>query len=225
MMDGFDTHWIAADNKIRKATYTNLDPGDYTFKVRATNNDRWNNKVLTLPIHIAPPFWKTAWAYLVYALFIAALLLYLRRRGIEKLRTQFSIEKEREEAQRMHELDLMKIKFFTNVSHEFRTPLSLIMAPVDKILKQINDPEIQRQLLLVNRNAKRLLNLVNQLLDFRKMEYQELKLHEKKGDIIGYIKDLSYAFTDVADQKNISFVFDSDVENFYTSFDHDKIER
>jgi len=125
----------------------------------------------------------------------------------------------------MHELDLMKIKFFTNVSHEFRTPLSLIMAPVDKILKQIAEPEIQRQLLLVNRNAKRLLNLVNQLLDFRKMEYQELKLHEKNGDIIGFIKDLSYAFTDVADQKHIKFIFDSEMESFYTSFDHDKIER
>jgi len=119
----------------------------------------------------------------------------------------------------------MKIKFFTNVSNEFRTPLSLIKAPEDKILKQISEPEIQRQLLLVNRNAKRLLNLVNQLLDFRKMEYQELKLHERKGDIINFIKDLSYAFTDVADQKHIRFIFDSEPESFYTNFDHDKIER
>ncbi len=225
MMEGFDKGWIDADNKIRKATYTNLDPGNYTFKVRATNNEYWNNKLLTLNIHILPPFWRTTWAYLLYtSLFIAA-LFYLRRRGIENLRSQFSIEKEREEAQRMHELDLMKIKFFTNVSHEFRTPLSLIMAPVDKILKQISEPEIQRQLLLVNRNAKRLLNLVNQLLDFRKMEYQELKLHDKPGDIVSYIKELSYAFTDLADQKNISFVFDSEIEEFYTNFDHDKIER
>jgi signal transduction histidine kinase/ligand-binding sensor domain-containing protein/DNA-binding NarL/FixJ family response regulator len=224
-MEEFDKGWITADNKIRRAIYTNLDPGNYVFKVRATSNDRWNNKELTLNITILPPFWKTAWAYLLYAVLILGTLLYLRRRGIEKLRSQFSLEKEREEAQRMHELDLMKIKFFTNVSHEFRTPLSLIMAPVDKILKQINDTEIQRQLLLVNRNAKRLLNLVNQLLDFRKMEYQELKLHEKRGDIISFIKDLSYAFTDIADQKNIKFVFDSETDTFYTSFDHDKIER
>ena len=225
MMAGFDTRWIDADNKIRRATYTNLDAGDYTFKVRATNNDSWNNKELTLHISILPPFWKTTWAYLLYAILVLSLLFYIRRRGIEKLRTQFSIEKERGEAQRMHELDLMKIKFFTNVSHEFRTPLSLIMAPVDKILKQITEPDIQRQLQLVNRNAKRLLNLVNQLLDFRKMEYQELKLHEKSGDIISFVKDLSYAFTDIADQKHISFIFDSEVEVFITRFDHDKVER
>jgi signal transduction histidine kinase/AraC-like DNA-binding protein len=225
MMEGFDKGWITADNKIRKATYTNLDPRNYVFKVRATNNDLWNNKELTLNISILPPFWKTAWAYMLYALLIIGSLFYLRRRGMEKLRSQFAIEKERSEAHRMHELDLMKIKFFTNVSHEFRTPLSLIMAPVDKILKQIAEPDIQRQLLLVNRNAKRLLNLVNQLLDFRRMEYQELKLHKKTGDIIGFIKELSYAFTDIADQKNIKFIFDSEIETFYTSFDHDKIER
>jgi signal transduction histidine kinase len=79
--------------------------------------------------------------------------------------------------------------------------------------------------MLVNRNAKRLLNLVNQLLDFRKMEYQELKLHKMNGEIIGFIKDLSFAFTDVADQKSIRFIFDSEIETYYTSFDHDKIER
>jgi signal transduction histidine kinase/ligand-binding sensor domain-containing protein/DNA-binding response OmpR family regulator len=225
MMEGFDKAWITADNKIRKATYTNLDAGNYTFKVRATDNESWNNKELTLLISILPPFWKTTWAYILYAVVAISSLLYLRKRGINKIRQQFSIEKEREEAHRMHELDLMKIKFFTNVSHEFRTPLSLIMAPVDKILKQIAEPEIKRQLLLVNRNAKRLLNLVNQLLDFRKMEYQELKLHERNGDIIGFIKELSYAFTDVADQKNIRFIFDTELESFHTSFDHDKIER
>ena len=119
----------------------------------------------------------------------------------------------------------MKIRFFTNVSHEFRTPLSLIMAPVDKILKQVSEPDIQRQLQLVNRNARRLLNLVNQLLDFRRMEYQELKLHAKSGDIIKFIKELSYSFGDIGEQKHITFMFDTEVEEFYTSFDHDKMER
>ncbi|MDN5285306.1 MAG: response regulator [Mucilaginibacter sp.] len=224
-MQGFDKGWITADNKVRKATYTNLDPGDYTFKVRASNNEFWNSKEITLHVTILPPFWKTTWAYLLYALACIGTLLYLRHRGIQKIKAQFSLEKEREEAQRMHELDLMKIKFFTNVSHEFRTPLSLIMTPVDKILMQITDAASRRQLLMINRNARRLLNLVNQLMDFRKMEHQELKLYKKPGDIIGFIKDLSLSFTDVADQKNIKFVFDADNEAFYTSFDHDKIER
>jgi len=224
-MEGFDPDWINADNKIRKATYTNLDPGDYTFRVRNSDNTGWSSKQLVLKVSITPPFWKTIWAYMLYALVIAGALFYLRREGIRKLRMQFELEKERGEAQRMHELDLMKIRFFTNVSHEFRTPLSLIMAPVDKILKQIADPDIQRQLQLVNRNARRLLNLVNQLLDFRRMEYQELKLQEKSGDIIKFIKELSYSFGDIGEQKHITFMFDSEVDEFYTSFDHDKMER
>ena len=225
-MEGFDKGWIPADTRIRQATYTNLDPGNYTFKVRASSDNRWNNNnALKLQISVLPPFWKTPLAYFLYAVALVLFILYIRKRGVDKLKLQFAIEKEREEARRMHELDLMKIKFFTNVSHEFRTPLSLILAPVDKILKQIKEPEIQRQLLLVNRNARRLLNLVNQLLDFRKMEYQELKLYRKTNDVIKFIKELCYSFTDVADQKQINFVFDTEAEELYTSFDHDKLER
>ncbi|MGZ3925659.1 MAG: two-component regulator propeller domain-containing protein [Mucilaginibacter sp.] len=224
-MEGFDKDWITADNKIRKATYTNLDPNNYVFRVRTSNGSGWGRQELVLNVGITPPFWKTIWAYMLYVVLIAGALLYIRREGIRKIRIQFALEKEREEAHRMHELDLMKIRFFTNVSHEFRTPLSLIMAPVDKILKQISEPDIQRQLQLVNRNARRLLNLVNQLLDFRRMEYQELKLHEKSGDIIKFIKDLSYSFSDIGEQKHITFMFDTEVESFYTSFDHDKMER
>ncbi|MET3977685.1 signal transduction histidine kinase/ligand-binding sensor domain-containing protein/AraC-like DNA-binding protein [Mucilaginibacter sp. UYP25] len=225
MMQGFNKTWISADNLTRKATYTNLDAGDYTFKVRAANPGFWQSKEIVLYIKILPPFWKTTVAYVLYALLFIGILFFIRSRGIRKLRLEFLLEKEREEAQRMHDLDLMKIRFFTNVSHEFRTPLSLIMAPVDNIAKQITEPGIKKQLLLVNRNAKRLLNLVNQLLDFRKMEYQELKLHKTTGDIVEFIHDLSYSFTDVAEQKQISFVFDSEIEEYYTSFDHEKVER
>ncbi len=124
----------------------------------------------------------------------------------------------------MHELDQMKIKFLTNVSHEFRTPLSLIMAPVDKMFNRA-DSEQKLQLNMIRSNARRLLNLVNQLLDFRKMEVQELKLHSKPGDIVRFIKEVALSFTDIASEKGIGFVFDSDVETLITSFDHDKIER
>jgi signal transduction histidine kinase/ligand-binding sensor domain-containing protein/DNA-binding response OmpR family regulator len=225
MMQGFDKTWIPANNLTRKVVYTNLDAGGYTFKVRASNPGFWNSKEIMLHVTILPPWWKNTLAYIVYALAFVGALLYLRHRGIRKIRSQFLLEKEREETQRLHELDLMKIKFFTNVSHEFRTPLSLIMAPVDRIIKQTQEPEIQRQLLLVNRNAKRLLNLVNQLLDFRKMEYQELKLYTRPGNIIGFIRELAYSFTDVAEQKSIDFVFDAEADEFHTSFDQDKVER
>lgn len=225
-LDGFDKRWTSSDTKVRKATYTNLDPGTYTFKVRAAGDDGvWTTKPLALKIEILPPFWKTGWAYLLYALTFIGALFYIRYRGIQKIESKYALERERQEAHRMHELDMMKIKFFTNVSHEFRTPLSLIMAPVDKILKHTEEPDQRRQLQMVNRNAKRLLNMVNQLLDFRKMEVQELKLHARKGDVIVFIKEMVYSFSDVADKKRIGFVFDTEVESLEINFDHDKIER
>ena len=223
-MQGFDKKWIQANNSEPKATYTNLDAGNYVFVVRSLSNGIVTSRA-ALEVHILPPFWKTTWAYLVYLLIIAIGLLALRKRGIEKLRLQFEFEKERAEAQRMHELDLMKIKFFTNVSHEFRTPLSLIMAPIDKVLKQISEPEIQKQLEFANRNARRLLNMVNQLLDFRKMEFQELKLHVEDGEIIGFISEIADSFHDIAEKKEISFVFDTEIDELYCAFDGDKVER
>jgi signal transduction histidine kinase/DNA-binding response OmpR family regulator/streptogramin lyase len=223
-MQGFDKDWINADNAVRKANYTNLDAGDYVFKVRTLNKNIVTKEV-SLAIHILPPFWKTPLAYLLYAVVFSGSLFFIRKRGIQRLKTQFELEKEREEAKRMHELDLMKIKFFTNISHEFRTPLSLIMAPIDKVLKQMKEPEVQKQLEFANRNARRLLNMVNQLLDFRKMESQELKLNMEKGEIISFISDVALSFNDIAEKKNISFIFNSEIDELNCEFDRDKIER
>ena len=223
-MQGFDKEWINADNAVRKANYTNLDAGDYVFKVRTLNKSAVT-KEISLAIHILPPFWKTTLAYFLYAIVLVGGLFMIRKRGIQKIKTQFELEKEREEAKRMHELDLMKIKFFTNISHEFRTPLSLIMAPIDKVLKQIAEPDIQKQLEFANRNARRLLNMVNQLLDFRKLETQELKLNPEPGNIIAFINEVALSFNDIAEKKNISFIFNSEINSLFCAFDRDKIER
>jgi signal transduction histidine kinase/ligand-binding sensor domain-containing protein/DNA-binding response OmpR family regulator len=236
MLEGFDKGWLTADNATRKATYTNLDGGDYTFKVRAIGREgKWEPSYIKLKIKVLPPFWKSTLAYVIYVLLITGTLFFIRRRGIQKIRRQFIAEKEKQEAnllieqerqevKRMQELDQLKTKFLTNVSHEFRTPLSLIMAPVDKMLIDA-DKERGEQLNMIRRNAKRLLNLVNQLLDFRKMEVQELRLHARSGDIVSFIKEMSYAFSDIAEKKHIRFVFDSEIENLQVNFDHDKIER
>lgn len=225
-LEGFDKDWLVTDDKMRKAVYTNLDPGNYTFKVKSLKDDgSWNENTIELHIRILPPFWKSPLAYFLYVAIIVLILYIGRRRIIRKTREKFAIEQERQEALRMHELDLMKIKFFTNVSHEFRTPLSLILAPVENMLTQKTDTVFASQLKMVHRNARRLLNLVNQLLDFRKMEEKELKLHPRQGDIIGYISDVVHFFSDVADKKNISFSFNSNTDCLFTYFDHDKIER
>jgi len=236
-LESFDKEWLSAPNDIRKATYTNLDAGDYVFKVRASNiNDPKNSGTITLNIKVLPPFWKSPVAYVIYFLSIVCLLFYIRHKGILKLKREFKtrqdkleserkIAQEREEATRMHELDLMKIKFFTNVSHEFRTPLSLIISPIDNLIKSNDDPGQRHHLMMIKRNGKRLLNLVNQLLDFRKMEFKELKLSLSKGDIIQFIKEVSSSFTDIADQNHVDYLIESDIDSLTIKFDRDKIER
>src|SRR4029079_6406191 len=131
----------------------------------------------TLEINIEPPFWRTTVAYIIYALILAGLFLLARRITLDRIHMRYEVQLQRTEAERAHALEQLKTKFFTNVSHEFRTPLTLVITPLDKIIKQATDEDQKRQLNLVQRNAKRLLSLVNQLLDFRKMEVQEMKLH------------------------------------------------
>lgn len=225
-LQGFNKDWVYTDGKTRKANYTNLDPGDYTFYVKAASSDGvWNEKAVSLQVKILPPFWKTPLAYTLYILFFAAVLWFARRLLLQRARMRFEIEQQKQEAQRMHELDMLKIRFFTNVSHEFRTPLSLILSPMDKIIREAKDTPQRKQLQLVHRNARRLLNLVNQLLDFRKMEVQELRLNPAQGDIIKFIRDIFQSFTDIAEKKNIQFSCYSTVESLLMPFDYDKLER
>ena len=240
-LEGFSKNWLTTDGNARKATYTNLDAGTYTFRVKAADEDgQWYDREATLKIVILPPFWKTSLAYIVYALALIGILLIARRMVIRKARARFALEQERRETKRLHEIDLMKIRFFTNMSHELRTPLSLILAPVEKLLagpstSDLHPPEPRQsthppsdprhQYEMIRRNARRLLHLVNQLLDFRKMEVNELKLHPRHGDILKFVREISYSFIDLADRKNISFHYHSDCESLRTSFDHDKIER
>src|SRR5579871_3552188 len=146
MLEGFDKKWLTADDKTRKATFTNLDPGDYTFKVRTSKEDgSWSDQATSIAIKILPPFWKTTLAYIIYVLLAISALILGRRAILQRARMRFAIEHERKEAQRLHELDMMKIRFFTNVSHEFRTPLSLILSPLDKIIRQSSEADQKKQ--------------------------------------------------------------------------------
>lgn len=225
-MEGFSKEWLTTSPNERKVTFTNLDPGHYVFKVVASNTDgAWGSVPAALRITVLPPFWKTNLAFFLYAVFIVGGLLFVRWIILTRERINNKIKYERIEAQRMHDLDMMKIRFFTNISHEFRTPLTLILAPVEKMLKSSTDAESAKQLQLIHRNARRLLNLVNQLLDFRKMEVQEIRLNPSEGDIVTYIKELVYSFSDLSEKKNISLAFHTSVSELQTFFDQDKVEK
>lgn len=233
---GFDKNWIR-NGRENNAYYTNLDPGDYIFQVRASNNDGiWNTEIKSIAIHVAPPFWRTVYAYILYVVVVAAVLLLIRRRGIQRLKQKFALEQERMQARQLieqqkrdaeakHQLDAMKIRFLTNLSHEFRTPISLIMGPIDALLAKNKDSNLGEQLSLISRNARRLLNLVNQLLDFRKMEYHELKLQEEDGELVSFVQEVYRSFYDMALQKGIDYSFIPCQDKIYCRFDRNKIER
>jgi signal transduction histidine kinase/ligand-binding sensor domain-containing protein/DNA-binding response OmpR family regulator len=225
-LKGFNDNWLYTDGNTRRATYTNLDPGKYTFYVKASDErGKWNEEAVAVPIIVLPPFWLSPLAYVLYILIALALLYFARRSVIKQTKMRFALEQERKEASRMRELDMMKTSFFTNVSHEFRTPLSLILTPLEGMIKTAAEPAQRTQFQLIHRNARRLLNLVNQLLDFRKMEVHELKLHATEGDIIQFIEESAGSFTDIAEKKQIRFSYTAALKNLYTQFDHDKLER
>ncbi|MBT1689907.1 response regulator [Fulvivirgaceae bacterium PWU37] len=225
-LEGFDNGWLPADSRSRRVTFTNLDPGEYTFRVKAANNDGvWNEQGARLRITVLPPFWKTRTALLLYFLFIIAALLVTRKLIQQREQMKFMIEQERQEANRMHELDMMKLKFFTNVSHEFRTPLTLILTPLEKMLRQATEPAQRQQFQVIQRNARRLLSLVNQLLDFRKLEVQEVKFNPSEGDIVAFIRDTVYSFSDLSEKKDIRLDFHTGVAALETIFDQDKLEK
>lgn len=226
MLEGFDKTWIPTTAEQRKVTYTNLDPGVYTFRVIASNNDGvWNEQGVKLQITVLPPFWKTGYAYAAYVVLILGGLFITRKLVQQRERMKYAIEHERREAQRMHELDMMKIKFFTNVSHEFRTPLTLILTPLERILKKPGEVVQPGQFELIYRNAKRLLNLVNQLLDFRKLEVQEVKFNPSEGDVVSFIQETVFSFSDLSEKKGIPLHFKSTTDHFETIFDQDKLEK
>jgi signal transduction histidine kinase/ligand-binding sensor domain-containing protein/CheY-like chemotaxis protein/AraC-like DNA-binding protein len=235
-LDGFDADWNAV-GQSHTAVYTNLDPGQYTFRIKAMSDDgSWSTPEKTIQIYVKPPFWRTTYAYAFYVLFAFSLVALWRYQGMRKVKNKFAleqerlqarqlIEQERKEAERQREFDQLRIKFLTNLSHEFRTPISLIAGPVDKLIYQEESDEKKQQLSMVKRNAERLLNLVNQLLDFKKLEQNELNLNLTGGDIISFIKEIADSFRDVSEVKQVKFSFSSSISEYYTSFDCDKIER
>lgn len=227
MLEGFNEQWIETGADNRSATYTNLNPGTYTFRLMAAASDgSWTgNEEARLEVLVIPPFYATAWAYGVYFVLFVLLVLLLTRIIRRRAEMKYLRQQEHHEYERMRDLDAMKLRFFTNVSHEFRTPLTLILTPAERLLKQVDDVQLKGQLELIQRNARRLLNLVNQLLDFRKLEVDNIKLSPAKGDLVQFIEDTCRSFSDLFDSKQIVFSFEREMPTYLTHFDHDKMEK
>jgi signal transduction histidine kinase/DNA-binding response OmpR family regulator len=225
-LEGIDKDWIQTDASNRIATYTNLDPGDYTFQVKGSNNDgQWNEDGVSLAITIKPPWWRTNLAYLGYFLLIIFIPTIFYRIRIARFRLQHQVELEHREAERYHEIDELKSRFFANISHEFRTPLTLILGPVGKMLTKLKGSEYDQDLHLMQRQAKRLLELVTQLLDLSKLEAGKMKIQVSQRNIIPLLKGLTLSFASLAERDKITLSFISELEDIQIFVDKDAISK
>jgi signal transduction histidine kinase/ligand-binding sensor domain-containing protein/DNA-binding response OmpR family regulator len=225
-LKGFDEDWLETKNGIGSATYSNLNQGTYRFIVYASNNDNvWSTKPLMLEVVILPPFWLTWWAFTIYFLLGMLLLWYIVNFNLRKQKREFENAQRVREAKQLHEMDEMKFRFFTNISHEFRTPLTLIISPVEKLLREAKSDDEKSLLSIIHRNANGLLELVNQLLDFRKLDVQKDTLNLSVGDVVAFIKDICYSFTELANRKAINFSFSTSVSELRMEFDPEKLRK
>ncbi len=223
-LEGFNKNWITTKNNY--ATYTNLAPGDYLLVVKATNCDGIaSDTAATLAISILPPWWRTYWAYAVYTLLVIAAIFFSIKWIRDRDKAKFRMRQIISEVEKQKQLDDMKLKFFTNISHELRTPLSLIISPLENILETLPaDDQNRPRLELIHRNSQKLLNIVNQLLDFRKADKGGMTLNLSEGDLVSFASDLSDSFVKLSN-KDIKFSFSSNVPNAYMRFDKDKMSK
>ncbi|MBN1560398.1 response regulator, partial [candidate division KSB1 bacterium] len=222
---GFHKEWIYP-NESRAATFTNLSPGNYAFKVKASNADgTWNETGISLAIHVLPPWWRMWFAYLSYALFVIGLVLVVYRAQLGRIRLKQQMQLDKERAEHLEELDSLKTRFFTNISHEFRTPLTLILGPIDNMRRQTANKKWQEQLDLMRRNGRKLLTLINQLLDVSRLEAGKMVLQRETIEVCFLLRGIVGSFSSAAERKNINLSLlgaDSDFDAF---IDHDAFEK
>jgi len=223
MLEGQDKDWVYVDASRRVAGYSNLPAGTYLLKVMASNSDGvWNRVPATLEIIVLPPWWKTWWAYGIYTLFFLSGIYIIFR--IVQVRQQYhrQILTERLKAEKAQELDQLKSSFFTNVSHEFRTPLTLIVDPLRSLLtrQDASDKEMAHYNVMY-RNAQRLLALINQFLDFRKIESGKMQLQPQRQDLVAFVRNTAAAFSFKAQEQHISFDVIAEPAAIQFGFDSD----
>ncbi|MBO9619757.1 MAG: response regulator [Niabella sp.] len=225
-LEGADNRWIE-NGYSNIASYSALPPGNYTFKINATdNNGLWSNVITSLKVTIRPPFWNTWWAWVVYVLLAVALMRWYFVFKEGRLRIQQNLLFERREALRLKEVDELKDRFFSNITHEFRTPLTLIITPLEQL---VQDPSLSSAAVdtikTAQRNSKQLLHLVNEFLDFSKLDHGQLRLKITTGEIDAFTSGCVKCFEVTARDKNIDLGFTSDNVEGYYLFDEEKWEK
>jgi signal transduction histidine kinase/ligand-binding sensor domain-containing protein/DNA-binding response OmpR family regulator len=224
-------NWIRTGNE-RSVTFADMNPGIYTLRVRGTNSDGiWSDREAYMTISIATPWWKKTPVYFLYLFLTATIFLGFRRYELSRIRLRNRVRIAAIETLKLKEVDQLKSQFFANISHEFRTPLTLIKGPLEQLIEGENDRQKKVSLNLILSNSTRLLHLINQLLDLSRLESDNYYIRAQRGDIIGFVKGVVFSFSSLAKQKSISLKIDVDPElehgqlreNFY--YDPDILEK
>ena len=205
-LDGFDKAWTKTSGTT--VTYTNLPSGNYTLRARSLESKESRNEEIRLNIHVSAPFYATAWAYLFYFLGIIGLLVAFIRFKTRQAALKSSLEFERKEKERIEELNQVKLRFFTNISHEFRTPLTLILGQIEVLMQMDNlGTVVYNRILRIYKNAWHMRNLISELLDFRKQEQGYLKLKVEEKDLVAFTRQIYMCFYEYAQKKEITYRF------------------
>lgn len=224
-LEGFNDDWVYTGNN-RQVSFTNLNQGKYFLKIQASNSDKvWNESIDQLEIIILPPIWKTWWAYAIYVLIFIFLLWLTRYFSLKQIALRNQLVFSRLEAKKEKELSDFKERLFTNISHEFRTPLTLILGPLDDLLQRKKfEITVEKSLRLILKQSKRMLRMVNQLLDYQKAEAGSLKLSQEAGEIVSFCYDVFSVFVDEAQRRRMDYTFHAKEKYFSFNFDHNKLE-
>lgn len=223
-LEGADKEWIESGPR-RTATYLHLPPGDYTFKVQGSNSlGIWSDKITELQITVLPPWWKTWWAYTVYVLLIIVAIRAYSRFSINRAKLKSQLSFEQNVAKRAKELDTLKTQLYTNITHEFRTPLTVILGMAQQIANK-PDEHLKSGTEMIIRNGENLLNLVNEMLDLSKLESGKMSLHLIQGDVINFLRYIVESFHSLAESQKKQLHFLSEVDSLHVAYDPEKMRQ
>lgn len=224
-MLGLDEAWTITDKP--SVNYTIQKPGHYVFEVKASNNDGlWNEKPATLNISLSPVPWLSGWAKAIYFLVVLGVAFWLASTIRSKTVLKHKLQLEHFENERNQEINDAKLQFFTNISHEFRTPLTLITGPLEQLLTDYKGSSVvYKKLLVIESNANRLLQLINRLMDFRKLEHKKYSLEAAEGNIVKFLREIYLSFSEYAKCNNYGYNFKTEEEKILVYYDRPKLEQ
>jgi signal transduction histidine kinase/DNA-binding response OmpR family regulator/ligand-binding sensor domain-containing protein len=224
-LEGLEKEWVKLTGR-RYVRYPGLRPGEYVFRVRASSpRGEWPDQDIALAVSIAPPWWQTGWAYSVYGVLLMGLITVAYRLRLRQIRLRQQVEMEHFQAERIAEVDRLKTRFFANISHEFRTPLTLILGPAEQAMESTREPSTRQKLHLIKDNTERLHSLVNQLLDLSRLESGTMKLQVSRSNIVEFMRRTVMSFESWAERKRINLEFNSECDTLEGYFDRDKVEK